>query len=274
MSKWYKSQKTGINVISGKIKSISEDRMVMTVAAEEYDKTEKKNVPVEATISSGIPFEDDFKVGYSVTATGYQRGKGAIFAEAVSLGNDTYENEDLAVVSGLVRFARLNEEKNADGTPKMKQDGTPKKPHYDITVTARNNEGNFVNHVIKVYEGIHEDGKKSQMDIVSGLFKNFDRENNRARVTIVTSPGQSYTSTNTGKDGKEYTNFYCSHMGYKSLDVEFVDQKEKTQGAPTASKAPATQEKMPQTPVAPQPSVQSGNGFEQDLQMDEDEMFK
>lgn len=272
MSKIYRNQSSGITVVSGKIKSIAEDRMVMVVTTDDYDRTAKKNNPVDLTISSGVPFEEEFKAGYSVTAAGYQHGKGVIAAEAVFTGNDSYETQDLAVVTGLVKFARMNEEKNADGSAKMKQDGTtPRKPHYDVTITVKEGD-KWVDHVIKIYEGNIEEGKKSQMEKAEALFKNFDKETNRIRATFVTTPGQAYHYT-VNKDGKEYVNYGCSHMGYKSLDVEFLDTKEKTQGTPAVEK-PQTQNAQPAQEPMQQTPVQSGAGFDQDLSIDEDEMFK
>lgn len=272
----YKNQASGLVVATGKIKSVSEDRMVMTVTSEQYDRTAKKNEEVELNVSSGTPFEDSFKNGYGVTVAGYQRGKGAIVADAAFIGNDYFETQDLAVVTGLVKYARLNEEKDENGAPKMKQDGkTPKKPHYDVTISV--NEGDkWVDHVIRIYEGIHEEGKKSQMDRAAALFSKFDKESNRIRATFVTSPGQSYSRTVT-KNGKEYVNYGCSHIGFKFMDVEFVDQKEKAKNTPAAEKpesAPVQQTPAPTPAPQPQAPVQSGNGFEQNLALDEDELFK
>ena len=269
--KTYKNQASGVIVSSGKIKSVSEDRMVLTLVSSEFDRGTSANVEKEYEVSCGIPFGDEYKPGFTVTAVGYQRGKGVIMAESVLAGNDVYETQDLAVVSGLVKFARLNEEKNADGTPKTKQDGSPKKPHFDITVTVHDGE-KYVDHVVKVYEGAVEQGKKSQMDIVKSLFKNFDRESNRIRVSIVTQPGQSYSRT-VNKDGKEYVNWGCSHMGYRSLDVDFIDAKEKTNDAP---QKPQQEQPVPQPQEQPQiTQPQNGAGFDApNISMEEDELFK
>lgn len=271
MSKVYLNQATGLTVIeNGKIKSISEDRMTMVVTADEYNRAENKNVSVDTTIVGTIPFDADYKVGFNVTAAGYKRGKGTIGAETILSGNDTYENQDLAIVTGFVKFTRMNEEKNQDGTVKLNREGKPKKPHYDVTITV-NEDGKWVDHIIKVYEMPTEDGKKSNMDRVANLFRNFDAKENRIRATFVTTPGQRDSYPYTKKDGTEGMNHVCYHMGYKSMDVEFVDAKEKTQTAPVASKAPnvPTPQPMP-TQYAP---AQSGTGFDSVIERDDDELF-
>lgn len=269
MSRVYRNQASGLVVVSGKIKSISEDRMVMTVTSEEYSRSIGKSEPVELNVSSSTPYEEEIRVGYSVTVSGYPRGKGVIHAEIAEIGNHTFETQDLAVVSGLVKFARMNEEKNADGTPKMKQDGvTPKKPHYDVTITSKDGD-KYVDHVIRVYDGNREEGKPSQTDRIAKAFSRFDRETNRIRATFVTQPGQPYSYTSTGKDGKEYVNCVSTHMGYKSMDLEFIDQRERGKDAP----AKKQEDKEAPQNAAP---VNTGSGFEAqaaDLEAEE-EMFK
>jgi hypothetical protein len=247
----YTNQNSGLTVATGKIKALSEDRTVLTIVAEEYKDGERKDV--ELNISNPIGFNpDDYKVGFTVTAAGYKHGKGVIQAERVLVGNDIFETADLTVVTGLVKFARYNEEKDKDGNPRLKQDGTPRKPHFDITISVKEDD-KYVDHTIKVYEGRHEEGKKSQLERVQAMFSRFDRQTNRISVAVVTQPGvpRSYTVT---KDLKEYTNFVCDHMGYKSIDVEYIDAREKTQ-APAQKAAPT------QTAPVAQAPAQEQNGF-------------
>lgn len=270
MSNVYRNQKTGLITATGKIKEISEDRMVLTLSTEEYDRGQKKKAPVDFIVSTGVPFTEDYQIGYTATAVGYPRGKGVIAGESVLIGNDLYENMDYVVVSGLVKFARMNEEKNADGTPKVKQDGiTPKKPHYDVTISVYEKD-KWVDHIIKVYAGNPEEGKKSPVDRIAACFKNFDSKENRIRATFVTTPGQSYSYT-VNKDGREYINNACSHIGFASFDVEYIDaEKQKTQ-APAQTPVKAADAPAAQTPS----TVNTQDGFTAaDLSMDEDEMFK
>lgn len=252
--KHYVNQTTGLAVVTGKIDSISEDRMVMVVKSQAYDRAKKVTDEVLVNVTSNVGFDESFKPGFSVMAAGYQRGKGNIVAECASIGNESLETPDLAVVSGLVKFARLNEEKNTDGTPKMKADGvTPKKPHFDITITV-NEGGKYVDHIIKVYANPNVEAEKSPMAIMQRAFKNFDNKTNRIRATFVTQPGNSYSNT-VKKDGKEYVNHACSHIGYKTFDLEYVDQKEKT-----TSKQTEVNQKAPEEPVAEAPT---NNGFDE-----------
>lgn len=264
----YTNQNSGLVVVAGKIKAISNDRTVMTVETEEYVKDvnggSRKTVEMNVSNPLGFP-ADDYKVGYSVTAVGYKHGKGTIQADRVLTGNDIYEGQDLTVITGFVKFARLNEEKNADGTPKMKQDGvSPRKPHFDITLSVKEGD-DYVNHVIKIYDGNTEPGAKSQIDRAKAMFGRFDRESNRIKVSVVTQPGQrrSYTTV---QNGREYNNLVCDHMGYKSIDVEYIDQKERDKGAQANDKQPAQQ-------AAPAEQAQNGqNGFAaQDMEIGENE---
>lgn len=260
--RYYVNQSTGLAVVTGKIKSISDDRMVMVVTSEQYDRTAGKNAEIEINASAGIPYDDSFKVGFGVTAAGYQRGKGTIIVESASVGNNAYETQDLAVITGFVTFAGLNEEKNADGSQKMKADGvTPRKPHFDVTIRVME-DGKAVNHVIKVYENPNEPAGKGQFDRVQKLFKNFDRESNRIKATFVTQPGQAYSSKKV-KDGQEYVNNFSSHIGYKSMDIEFLDQKEKGK-EDVAKEAPAQAAPVQEAPKsgfdAP-PTLEDGDDY-------------
>lgn len=275
-------QKSGFTVVVGKIKSFSDDRMVMIVETEERQPNVKESTPLEFQVTSAIPFEDAYKPGYTVTAAGWPRGKNVIGADSVMIGNDHFETQDIAIVTGFVKFARMNEEKNSDGTQKMKQDGvTPKKPHFDITVSVKEGD-KFVDHIVKVYEGKTEPGKTNQMERMAKLFSKFDRDTNRIAASIVTSPG-SYDSYTTTKNGMEYTNNVCYHMGVKTIDVDFVDQKEKGQSTPVNSK-PQLETKESnvsnsefRTPnseleVSAQPG-NAGTGFDNDLDINENELF-
>ena len=264
MSKIYSNQTSGVTVVSGKIKSISDDRCVMVITSSEYDRNAKVNNEADINVSSEIPFDEMYRVGYNATAVGYKRGKGTIVAETVCIGNDTCETQDLAIVQGTVRFASLNEEKNADGTPRLNGKGEPKKPHFDITVVVKEDD-KYVNHVVKVYAG-KEDSK--QLDAVQKLFNNYNPEVQKTVVSIVTQPGDRRTSTVT-KNGQEYVNNYCYHMGYRSLDIlDRIQVKEKEASAPAQTQA---------APSQPAPAQPQNTGFTQGavpIEEDEERYFR
>lgn len=272
MSKVYRNQKTGLQFASGVIKSISDDRAVMIIESSEYDRQNKTNKPIEIKAVSMIPFEDSYRVGYDVMAVGYQQGPNTIGAQAVLTGNAMFENEQLTAISGYVRFARLNEEKNADGTQKVKADGvTPRKPHFDITVSVKDEDGRYVNHIIKVYDSPNaEAGQKTNIQRAQAQFGKFDRDTNPIKVHVITQPGvvRSYTNT---KDGKEYVNYTCDHVGYSSMDIEYVEPREKTKDAPQTTRQSTPAQTAPTQTVA-----QGGNGvsaqFDPNLAMEDDEM--
>jgi hypothetical protein len=158
----------------------------------------------------------------------------------------------------------MNEEKNADGTARLRQDGSPRKPHYDVTVSVKGEE-HYVDHVIRVYDS--PNAQKSNIETMKRMFGHFNKESNRISVTFVTTPGQERSYV-TMRNGNEYTNFVIDHMGYKSMDVEYLDQREKTaskEAAPEAAKAPAQTAQAPvqEAPVQETPAAQAPvqNGF-------------
>lgn len=252
----YTNSSTGMKVLMGTIKSISEDRRTMVVTTQEMDRSKNEYVPVEYTVKTQIPFEDDYKVGFDVTAAGYGHGKGTIMAEAVLIGNSYYDDAELAIVKGFVKKAGLKSEKNEDGTPKTKRDGSIRKPHYDVTVAIHEGD-KWVDHIIKLYDGNTPAGKKSMIDRAQAMFGRFDRETNRIKVTFVTAPGTYESKESVGKDGKTYINNYCYHLGAKAIDIEYVDQKEKDKSTPEKAVTKPTPERVEPVQDAPQ----QGNGF-------------
>jgi len=266
----YKNQASGLQTIIGPIKSISDDGLSMVVSSETRD-TQGVH-PIDFTINSAYPLTDEnYRVGKTVTCTGYQSGKNTINADAILMGNSSFTVEDLAIVTGFVKRAKLNEEKNEDGTPKVNKEGKPKKPHFDVTITTKEPDGSYVNHRIKIYDGNNvEAGKKTPIDRAKAMFGKFDKDNNRMYVSVVTQPGRDYTIPSTGEDGKEYLNKYCDHMGYKAIDITYID--EKTRERNNGDKPAPSQTAPTQTPPQSQPA--QGSGFENnDIEMDDMDMF-
>lgn len=221
----------GLYVVTGKVKSISEDRTVMVIESSEYVKDEKKEVPFDLELSNPVGFDaDTFKKGFNVTAVGYQLGNQKKMAPGATVlsGTDVFSTEKTAVISGFVKFARLNEEKNADGTQKTKADGTtPKKPHFDITIVVKDNDtGRWVNHVIQIYNSKFDD---KAIEKAQKLYGNFNPETEYIKGTWVTGNGQEWNYESTGKDGKSYVNYMCSHLGVRMADVEREAKKEREQ---------------------------------------------
>lgn len=283
MASTYSNDKTGIKVVAGTIKSIEADGLTMVIATEERNKDGQVSA-VEKTIrTDAAPFtaEEGYKVGREATAIGYPSKGGTILADAVLVGNQIYETEGLTVITGLVKRARFNEEKNEDGTPKMtrgseEQAPHAKKPHFDITVTVKDiPTGNYVDHRVKVYEGNAEEGKTSQLDRAKKLFSRFDAKENRIAVSIVTTPGREYSLPYTKKDGSEGISYYCDHMGYKKLmNINYIDSKERAKTAPQADKSGQETPVKEEVP-APAPVTNEPNGFENatEFTVDEMEMF-
>ena len=264
----YKNQDTGLTVTTGTIKSIADDRLSCVVTSETWDKSAKQTAEVDVTARSPIALEDKFKPGYRVTMVGYSHGKNLVDVDLITGSNEIFETPELAVVTGFVRSARLNPEKNEDGTTKFKADGvTPKKPHFDVSITVKDDDGKYINHVIKVYDYATEKGKKTPIERAQAAFKDFDAENNRIVATFVTQPGETRSWVST-KNGKEYVNYTCDHLGYRFMDLERVDERERTQDAPTKATAPTpaqTNYVAPapaQAPVQPTPEQENeGTGF-------------
>lgn len=262
MSTIYKNEKTNLQTVVGTVKSIDDTRTNMVVEAEKRTRDTNGKIVIsteEVKVASMTPIEEEIKVGYTTTVVG-EMFRGALQADAILKPYDYYENKDLAWVQGLVLFASMNEEKNPDGSPRLKQDGTPKKPHFDVTVKVNDGE-KFVNHIIRIYDG--KDG--GEIERAKKLFGKFNKDTNRIRVTFITSPGQEYSSPS--KDG-QYTNHYMSHLGYRKLDLEYLDQKEKAQ-----DKNVAKPEKT--EPVAPahENGMEATNGIGQEMEPDMENMF-
>lgn len=287
MAATYTNKATGIKVASGTIKSVAADGLSMVINTQEI--VDGKAVPTEMTVKAGntVPFDNtEYKAGLNVTAVGYVV-RGYLDADVVMIGNQVYENEKLAVLTGFVKRVKYNEEKNEDGTPKMtrgtaEQPAKAKQPHFDITVTVKDEiTGNYVDHRIKCYDNKSENGGKSNLDIAKALFSRFDAKDNRAIVSIVTGPGRPYSMPYTKKDGTEGLSHYSDHMGFRKLDVDFIDQREKNKEAgqakaptaPTASTATSAQE-TPAPAPAPTPAKEEHNGFDEaPMEVDEMEYF-
>lgn len=228
MSKMYKS-KQGLCVLSGKVKEIAADKTSVTVDYRQYDANTKK-ASIMSKVINNPPGVENLKVGQSVTAIGYDCGPNfQLVGNTLTHESAVFEMNDIAVVSGYIQSASLNDEKDQDGNVKTKMDGTPKKPHFDIKILVDDN-GKETVHQIKNYNFVSKnDGKV--VDNIADMAKRFERfespEATPTYVTIVTSPGNAFSYEKS--NGTCY--YGCSHLGVRSLDQIFEYQLQKAQDA-------------------------------------------
>lgn len=258
MSKIYHSTKTGLVVASGTLKSIAADGMSVVIASgrnvkkgdeykfEQSDITARVNLPVEG-----------YTIGAPITAAGYQAGPDTINADMCACGESAYVplSDKVAVLSGEVLFTGYRDEIDREtGSPRLTKAGSPRKPHYDISVSVGSGQERVL-HTVRLYG---EDDIKSAQN----RFKNFDRKENPMYATIVTQPGDQYTTTNE-RNGRTYTNTNMSHMGASSMDLIFTKERVKAKDAPAqdaAQKAAAPAQTVAQEAPAAQAAAPS-NGF-------------
>ena len=262
----------------------------MEVSYRKYDLQTKKASTLTKTIV-GTPIDPSFKVGQSVTAIGYVFGpQNFQLADAKALTHESavYDVGRLSIVSGYLVEARMNDEKDQDGNHKLKGDGSPKKPHFDLILKVME-DGKEVNHFIKNYNFLSKD--QSLVDNITPMRKKFEKfespETTPTYVTIVTQPGQSFQFEK--GDGSVY--YGVSHMGTRSVDqiFEYQLQKENEQPQQTTVQAPVTQP-APQVQTPPPvptelpfqtpeprntvtPVEQEVNGIDDDFELDLDSSF-
>lgn len=272
MSKIYRNKDTSIHVLSGKIQSVAEDGLSMVVSSQEWkqktdEKTNKTYMeanPIDFLVKWAVPVADDtYTVGNDVTVVGYGQGKEngllRINVEQVLTKSEVYKSDELDVVRGFVKFASYNDEKNVDGTPKLKQDGqTPRKPHFDITVTCRDEENDrWVNHIFPIY---NTKNNPKEIERYQKKFANFDAKTNRALVTIVAGPGAEPYAVTKNYNGQESVYWNVRHMGIKSFDMEMIDERTKSKETPTASPAYPSAEN-----TSDRDETSTSSGFDQDF---------
>ena len=222
-------KKTGLNVVSGVVKAVDlaqngAKKVVITVSEknQQTKKWEDKDVAVTSTI-----VDDGVTVGAIATAAGYLWGSSNIMGTYISSGPHVEELDEVAIISGVVQKAAYKDELNEDGTPKLTRSGTPRKPHFDISVMVPDEEGHRVIHIVKVYNfNKVEDGQLSNIDKMKKRFADFkDKDSTPTECTIVTGPGNVRT-WDSEFNGKVYHNYCCDHMGIQSLDLNFLYERE------------------------------------------------
>lgn len=279
--KIYNNQNTQMSVISGKIESIAEDRLSLSVKSEKYVHADNARHEEILPVSVDTPLGDDYSVGQDVTIVSFFNARSKMH-EAMYIGNKSgyYEEEEgkLCVIHGEVMYAGYNEEKNEDGTKKMTKerraaDGSieephEKKPHFDIAIATTEPDPNSnqenatrrVLHVIKVYpkKNRDKDGNEtggvdnSQIEGLKRQFRTFDRKEKPAIVTVATRPGTEW-SYEKEYNGTVYNNVQVSHIGFNSLDMTYIQAREKTQQQTAQQEAPAQAQPQQAAPAQAAP---------------------
>ena len=240
MGKMYK-RKSGLIILSGPVSKIeSTDRgKEVFITIETFDDASKNwiNKDIVATTTTLSP---DIAVGCIATACGYQCGMDRIMAESITTGPATKYVEDIEIISGPLNKAVYRSELNEDGTPKLKRDGTPRKPHFDVSVIVNDEQNHKVVHIVKVYNFKEAKNGKTEIEKAQAKFKNFvDKNTTPMYVTIVTSPGQENSWESEWND-KIYQNFSNSHLGKYSWDLNQIGDAPKVQTPVAAASAPAS----------------------------------
>ncbi len=285
--KIYANQKSGVTVVDGVVTSIAPDRLSVDVKSQKWDVAAQKMQDQTIAVGVQVPLEENISVGQKLAVVGFMHPTLGFQAMDIMAGNrgkcfDVAGSSGLSVVHGEVTSAGWNDQKNPDGTQRLKADGTPRKPCYVLRVNtyepdpaSTTGEVRRVLHTISVYNFTQKDGtvNTDQVDRLRKNFDNYNRKENPATITIVTNSGEVYGKEGKDRDGNPTTNFYCNHLGYKSINIEF--EKERTmnrttqaapaQEAPAASAAQAAP--AAPAPAAPAPSAPqqdpAGNGFEE-----------
>ena len=285
MAKVY-SKSTGLNIISGKVKSVSDDRYSMVVESEKYNPSTKSREAVEFTVKAPVTYDESFIPGTRTTVAGYLAGKGTINADYASSSqgfsvlDEGLDNLDkngnpraVAVLSGEVLFANKRDELTENGQPKLNAAGAPRKPHFDVTIAVGTGSSRKT-HIVKFYNFTDKDGKHvDNIGKMEKIFKNFDRKENPIYATFVTDKGQEYSYENE-YNGNTYTNTNVSHMGAQSFDFEFLNARQKKASTPAQdkteepAKTPEAEVKA-EAPVPETKPVENDFGIPDDLNLDD-----
>lgn len=276
MSRKYQSNKSGLVIATGEIKSISEDRFNAEIEVRSWNIKEQKYV--DELVPVKTPFAIEENVGDIVTVQGWNlRGvvqaevftKDAVYAEVPP----TAGVKAKAVVAGDILFAGKNDEIDKEtGMPRLNKAGQPKKPHFDIGIGVGKGPSG-VTHIISIYdfpERTREDGTvvpaQKNIERYEKLFSSFDKEENPIYAAVITQPGNTWIRETHSKQNPErvFQNQMCSHLGADSVDVTFLRDRNKSKETPATEKeaevkeAPTTAPNPASAPVvAPAPKAET-----------------
>lgn len=262
MSKLYR-RKTGLIIASGKVVNVKSNPTCkqVEISIREYDQqTKEMKEKIVTALSNSV--DDDVAIGKVVTAIGYQSGLDTITAQSITAGAAVRYVEDVEVISGPVHKVEYRPEVNEDGTPKLKRDGNPRKPHFDVTIKVPDEEGHNVSHRVKIYNFAkpHAAGERTEIEKAQKLFERWvDREETPVIATIVTNPGTT-SSWESEYNGKVYQNFASDHLGKTSWDLNWMNEPATPQR--TVAQEPV-QQAQPQQPAEPvQPRIYGNSGIQ------------
>lgn len=264
MSRKYQSNKSGLVIATGEIKSISDDKLNAQIEVRAWNIKEQQYVNELVPVKTQYEIEE--KVGDIVTVQGWNL-RGEVLADVFSKDSlyaevpPTAGVKAKAVVAGEVIFAGKNDEiDRATGEPRLNKAGQPKKPHFDIGI-AVGKGAERVTHVINIYnipERTKEDGTvvPAQLNIerYEKLFAKFDRVENPVYAAVITQPGTNWVRESHSKQDPDrvFQNQMCSHLGADTVDVTYLMNRVKTKGN-EAVKEPV-QEPVQEAPT-PTPTV-------------------
>lgn len=279
--KIYSNQNAGFKAVNGIISSISADRKSMQVKSQTWDVKATKFVATEVKVTSPLPFDESYQAGDEISVVGYPKA-GMLSADHVFKTEGGYAEETaiynkdgkdveagFGFVAGPVVFARVNEEKNADGTSKTKQNGEAKKRHFDIGVKCENEAGEQMLHIVKVYDGTFTPaGQKTPFEKYRDIFAKHPDDNCRVFITTSALSDRDVYTSEREYNGQTQSTTYANHMGIKSADIVFSKNLEKEHAKTAEKSEPEKSEDY--TPTVPQDAPVHAPFDEQRPPLDED----
>ena len=175
MSRLYR-RNTGLIIVSGKAVDVRNNPVgkEVEIEVEEVNRqTRERTKNIITAVSNSV--DDDVAVGKIVTAIGYQSGMNIITAHSITAGPSVRFIEDVEVISGPIHKVEYKAEVNEDGTPKLKRDGQPRKPHFDVTIRVPDEQGHNVSHRVKIYNFAKpkEAGERTEIEKAQKIFERF-----------------------------------------------------------------------------------------------------
>lgn len=239
----YTQRKPGIVITSGKITDTIPEHGIVKLQFSKWDGLQKKEVTSQTTLD--LPGVDltNVKVGDDVTiVTGPDQNQCFVLkdGETAKIKTGTYTSkrdgkevdQGVSVIRGRLTYAAYKDE-----VGNMKQDGSPKKEHYDLLINAGGKT-----HKISIYNS----GKYNEDAIqkAQAKYDGIDFKNNIVRGTFITSlPSGEYEYEKYGHQQTTVSYFGISNP--KSDDLT-IAPKERTQEQ--SFHAEAEQEVEPEIP--------------------------
>lgn len=223
-----KMEQKRMTMISGTVKEV----LTSGVVSIDYEKWEKgtNGNPGKFVTKNDIKqlenqaLTDNLNAGDYVIFAQYPNGtkdliRAGEWRDSGSIKNDKGYEQGITIINGQIIYAALKDEAG-----KIRTDGTPKKPHFDILVKTNDN----IVHVIHIYNSgqYHTD----DIEIAEKKFKEYVA-GAKGRGTFVTELSHNQYTQENG----EYTNNYREYFGMLNLKIatnEFMVFKDKEGAAP------------------------------------------